>query len=300
MKNRIKDGFTLGELLIVVAIIGVLVAISIPVFSGQLEKAREATDLANVRSAYAEVMADAITENKAEGSTFDDTTDRYTKTVQLKQKVLGWTTSNPTVAGITPSDTLHWQGQVFPEGECTVFYDTDTNAVTLLWSGLTVKNDYQWNAGSDKITLSKSSLINGWTASSIPNAIDKKINSGESFTVEGLSTTLQTATENGTYQFEIGYFITKADGTIIVDSGYIVLGDQKQTLYITTNETTLSSQGSHDYTVKDNVTVTDGEDCKVCVQLFKVRNGRNGSVQITDEEAAELSKLISFDTGTGN
>ncbi len=300
MKNRIKDGFTLGELLIVVAIIGVLVAISIPVFSGQLEKAREATDLANVRSAYAEVMADAITENKAEGSTFDDTTDRYTKTVQLKQKVLGWTTSNPTVAGITPSDTLHWQGQVFPEGECTVFYDTDTNAVTLLWSGLTVKNDYQWNAGSDKITLSKSSLINGWTASSIPNAIDKKINSGESFTVEGLSTTLQTATENGTYQFEIGYFITKADGTIIVDSGYIVLGDQKQTLYITTNGTTLSSQGSHDYTVKDNVTVTNGEDCKVCVQLFKVRNGRNGSVQITDEEAAELSKLISFDTGTGN
>ncbi len=300
MKNRIKDGFTLGELLIVVAIIGVLVAISIPVFSGQLEKAREATDLANVRSAYAEVMADAITENKAEGSTFDDTTDCYTKTVQLKQKVLGWTTSNPTVAGITPSDTLHWQGQVFPEGECTVFYDTDTNAVTLLWSGLTVKNDYQWNAGSDKITLSKSSLINGWTASSIPNAIDKKINSGESFTVDGLSTTLQTATENGTYQFEIGYFITKADGTIIVDSGYIVLGDQKQTLYITTNGNTLSSQGSHDYTVKDNVTVTDGEDCKVCVQLFKVRNGRNGSVQITDEEAAELSKLISFDTGTGN
>ena len=55
-----NKGFTLAELLIVVAIIGVLVAISIPIFSSQLEKAREATDAANIRSQYAEVMADAI------------------------------------------------------------------------------------------------------------------------------------------------------------------------------------------------------------------------------------------------
>lgn len=40
---------------------GVLVAISIPIFTSQLEKAREATDLANIRSAYAEAAAEAIT-----------------------------------------------------------------------------------------------------------------------------------------------------------------------------------------------------------------------------------------------
>ena len=45
-----------------VAIIGVLVAISIPIFTSQLEKAREATDAANIRSQYAEVMSEAITE----------------------------------------------------------------------------------------------------------------------------------------------------------------------------------------------------------------------------------------------
>jgi prepilin-type N-terminal cleavage/methylation domain-containing protein len=50
-KNR--NGFTLAELLIVVAIIGVLVAISIPIFTSQLEKSRIATDQANVRSAKA-------------------------------------------------------------------------------------------------------------------------------------------------------------------------------------------------------------------------------------------------------
>ena len=55
MKKNNK-GFTLAELLIVVAIIAVLVAIAIPVFTTQLEKSREATDIANVRSAYASLM----------------------------------------------------------------------------------------------------------------------------------------------------------------------------------------------------------------------------------------------------
>lgn len=57
-----ENGFTLGELLIVTAIIGVLVAISIPVFSGQLEKSRKAVDLANVRSAKAAAAAEYLTD----------------------------------------------------------------------------------------------------------------------------------------------------------------------------------------------------------------------------------------------
>ena len=60
MKKNNK-GFTLAELLIVVAIIAVLVAIAIPVFTTQLEKSRESTDLANVRSAYAECVTDFLT-----------------------------------------------------------------------------------------------------------------------------------------------------------------------------------------------------------------------------------------------
>lgn len=56
-------GFTLAELLIVVAIIGVLVAISIPIFSKQLEKSRDTTSVANLRSAYAEAMTYAVQYN---------------------------------------------------------------------------------------------------------------------------------------------------------------------------------------------------------------------------------------------
>ncbi len=59
-KNN-KKGFTLAELLIVVAIIAVLVAIAIPIFTSQLEKSREATDLANIRSGYAEVVTAYLT-----------------------------------------------------------------------------------------------------------------------------------------------------------------------------------------------------------------------------------------------
>ena len=60
MKKNNKKGFTLAELLIVVAIIAVLVAIAIPVFSAQLKKAQQATELANIRSAYAEAVADKM------------------------------------------------------------------------------------------------------------------------------------------------------------------------------------------------------------------------------------------------
>ena len=52
-----KKGFTLAELLIVVAIIGVLVAISIPIFTSQLRKARVAVNQANARAGEAAAYA---------------------------------------------------------------------------------------------------------------------------------------------------------------------------------------------------------------------------------------------------
>lgn len=65
-KNR-KKGFTLAELLIVVAIIGVLVAIAIPVFTNQLESSRQAADLSSIRNAYAEAAIDAMNEEGRDG-----------------------------------------------------------------------------------------------------------------------------------------------------------------------------------------------------------------------------------------
>ena len=83
MKKNNK-GFTLAELLIVVAIIAVLVAIAIPVFTSQLEKSREATDIANVRSAYATVVAAYLVDGKTPS----------TIAVPAKQTVAGWQTES--------------------------------------------------------------------------------------------------------------------------------------------------------------------------------------------------------------
>ena len=60
-RNR---GFTLMEMLIVVAIIAVLAAIAIPVFNGSLHKAKVAADMANVRAYYAELQIDYLTTGK--------------------------------------------------------------------------------------------------------------------------------------------------------------------------------------------------------------------------------------------
>lgn len=82
MKNK---GFTLAELLIVVAIIGVLAAVSIPILFNQMEKSREAADAANIRSQYTQVMSEAIlTGNNvnADGTTFGK--------IDLQQKEDGW------------------------------------------------------------------------------------------------------------------------------------------------------------------------------------------------------------------
>ena len=82
MKKNNK-GFTLAELLIVVAIIAVLVAIAIPVFTAQLNKARLATDTANVRSYVAETIVEnmdattisiTITKSGCEGARAYDST----------------------------------------------------------------------------------------------------------------------------------------------------------------------------------------------------------------------------------
>lgn len=67
-KKLNKKGFTLAELLVVVAIIAILVAIAIPVFGGQLQKAKQATDAANVRATYAELVADAMMNNSYDAS----------------------------------------------------------------------------------------------------------------------------------------------------------------------------------------------------------------------------------------
>ncbi len=131
MKNN-KKGFTLMEMLIVVAIIAVLVAIAIPVLSGALEKSREAADAANIRSAYAECSVAALTGEKGTCGTTNktsgtETIEGYTKTVKATQKQTGWQNTQieriaeKDVKTDVPASTLKgWTVSVFADGTWTV------------------------------------------------------------------------------------------------------------------------------------------------------------------------------------
>lgn len=129
MKKNNK-GFTLMEMLIVVAIIAVLVAIAIPTFTSALEKSREATDAANLRAAYAEVTVAALTEEAANADTGitvgkDGDNATWSKVVNLVQKQDGWQNTSYTtnkIGGVAAP-------AVKANGTVTVTY-TETKGVT--------------------------------------------------------------------------------------------------------------------------------------------------------------------------
>ena len=112
MKDMIKrireerEGFTLAELLIVVAIIAVLVAIAIPVFNTQLHKAQDATDEANARSLYADLQAD------------------YLASADKSYDKASWAGAPTSGTSITPGNTGNTftlsDGQVITVKNCTV------------------------------------------------------------------------------------------------------------------------------------------------------------------------------------
>ncbi|WP_455504027.1 hypothetical protein [Blautia sp.] len=102
----------------------VLVAISIPIFTSQLEKSREAVDLANIRSAYAEVTTSALT-----GEAVNDVTKNadgsYSKTVTLTQAVADWQTD---VSDVKIGTAALNGTKPTAKGSCTVTYKPDDDA----------------------------------------------------------------------------------------------------------------------------------------------------------------------------
>lgn len=157
MRTKNKKGFTLAELLIVVAIIGVLVAISIPIFSSQLEKSRVATDRANVRSAKAAAAAEYMS-NGESGSVsyvYNDgsvTKIDLTNTMNLDKKVsesgYGKSTKEDTDGSITGATGMPKDSVV----EVTV----DGSDITARW----IQGLLSYDPSTKTFTFSEKNLSN--------------------------------------------------------------------------------------------------------------------------------------------
>ena len=144
MKKK-RKGFTLAELLIVVAIIAVLVAIGIPIFTSQLEKSREATDAANIRVQYAQVMAEAIT---VDGNVNIDGKD-FEK-INLRQKQPDWQTET------IPNSLGNFSViEGIPGTQAWVEYHADTETVYIKFEGESQNGDSDSN-GENNILIDSS------------------------------------------------------------------------------------------------------------------------------------------------
>ena len=111
MLSKIKKnekGFTLMEMLIVVAIIAVLVAIAIPTFTSSLNKAKGATDAANIRAGYASMMLQVL-EGDLSGNT--PTITEGTEYYLQKDGTVSTETTNAYVCKGASADDVDVAGQ---------------------------------------------------------------------------------------------------------------------------------------------------------------------------------------------
>ena len=123
MKKMNKKGFTLIEMLVVIAIIAILVAIVIPTVSNATTKAKEATDVANIRSYVAEyqvatVSGDSTAKAAAEKKLTDFEPKSTDADYEFKDDVVTYTASVLTEGNGSAKNIYTWTiGEVYSEDD---------------------------------------------------------------------------------------------------------------------------------------------------------------------------------------
>ncbi len=98
-----KKGFTLIEMLVVIAIIAVLVAIIIPVVTSSTDKAAAATDAANLRSYKAEITTHYLAKD---GKVTVDASGTVSGLTAPEMKAVKGLGDNPAVAATIVDDVV--------------------------------------------------------------------------------------------------------------------------------------------------------------------------------------------------
>lgn len=95
MKKMNKKGFTIVELVIVIAVIAILSAVMIPTFSGIVDKAQKSALEQKIAAAYKEAMATDLADDGAYNLTQPTTSGVYTFTFKAADgdANVTWTTA---------------------------------------------------------------------------------------------------------------------------------------------------------------------------------------------------------------
>lgn len=147
--GQTERGFTLAELLIVVAIIAVLTAVSVPLFGNQLEKARQATDLSNMRAAYAAAEYAYLLDEQPLSGYYDAASGQLTESVpmgygQSTKDVTDFFEVLPYASGVPNADGMAnaIRATVNESGQVSLVWGGGTGAVyraaASRWSSLSV------------------------------------------------------------------------------------------------------------------------------------------------------------------
>lgn len=132
LKEKLKKqaGFTLVELLIVVAIIAILAAVAIPAYASQMEKSREAVDASNARAANSMASADYLLQGYKNEVTYE-----FAKTAEGNIEI-----SKVTVTGTDKAATYTTSGTTISKGESTKC----NMALTVVVKGNGVLGENSW------------------------------------------------------------------------------------------------------------------------------------------------------------
>ena len=143
-------GFTLAELLIVVAIIAVLVAVSIPIFTGQLRKAREAVDLANMRAAKAVASIYLLEGNKLKNVTGAGAEYNLSGFYDISKSALRIRNLNDNTWN-NVTTTISGYGKIIDDSIIAVRFNNDNNEFEYYWFSKADGQFYdeQWNLVND-------------------------------------------------------------------------------------------------------------------------------------------------------
>ena len=123
MKKMNKKGFTIVELVIVIAVIAILAAVMIPTFSGIVDRAKNSAALQEARNAYTEMYTDDIADGTIDG----------------KAGTKGIDGTDNAVTGENLNITKYGKGKVtgytYSGGKVTKFVYTASNGKTATFNG---------------------------------------------------------------------------------------------------------------------------------------------------------------------